>query len=169
MVSVRTVEVPMFTTDETYLLLTDPVARVGYWKDAPDRPHFATEFWGPGGIETVHREAGGWPHLVQLIAETVVDLTNNIGAREVDDGLMQRALDKAVVRGKNVLYELMQRESTLAGEWEYLLAFRKRDTQAPPDDEAICRSLRRRRLMQEDGDEWRLRVPLMQRWLRSQA
>jgi hypothetical protein len=32
-----------------------------------------------------------------------------------------------------------------------------------------ARSLRRRELMTVDGDEWRLRVPLMLRWLRAQG
>lgn len=51
----------------------------------------------------------------------------------------------------------------------YLRGFRRRDTQPPPDDEAIYTSLRRRLLVEEAGDQWRLRVPLMQRWLRQRA
>jgi hypothetical protein len=31
---------------------------------------FDPRFWGDGGIERIHTEAGGWPHLVQLLAET---------------------------------------------------------------------------------------------------
>jgi len=42
-------------------------------------------------------------------------------------------------------------------------------SQPPPEDEAIYTSLRRRLLVAEDGDQWRLRVPLMQRWLRRRA
>ena len=61
----------------------------------------------------------------------------------------------------------MRRESRLPGEWEYLSAFRKQETQPPPQDEAMARSLRRRLLVAEEGDAgpWRLRVPLMLRWL----
>ena len=83
---------------------------------------------------------------------------------------MERALDKAIVRGHNVLYELLHRECQLPGEWDYLERFKRLDAQAAPNgneaDEAIARSLRRRELMTVDGDEWRLRVPLMLRWLR---
>jgi hypothetical protein len=32
---------------------------------------------------------------------------------------MERALDRAIVSGHNVLYELLCRESTLPGEWGY--------------------------------------------------
>ena len=61
----------------------------------------------------------------------------------------------------------MHRESVLPGEWEYLSAFRKQETQPPPEDDAITRSLRRRLLVSEEGEGglWRLRVPLMRRWL----
>ena len=170
LVSARTIEVPPFTEAETRLLLTEPLRHSTLWsKDNPSRPRpsFPAEFWGPGGIERIHAEAGGWPHLVQLIAETVVDLLNDEGRRQVDPGLFERALDEAIVRGHNVLYELMRRESFLPGEWEYLSAFRKQETQPPPEDEAMARSLRRRMLVTMDDEvgQWRLRVPLMRRWL----
>jgi len=170
LVSVRTIEVPLFTKEETYLLLTDPMRySILGEKDSPQRPRFDASFWGKNGIERVHNEAGGWPHLVQLIAETIVDLINDEDKRQVDDDLFNQALDKAIVSGHNVLYQLMHRESTLPGEWEYLSAFRKRATQPPPDDENIYRSLRRRLLITEEGDEWRLRVPLMERWLKQRG
>jgi len=57
-------------------------------------------------------------------------------------------------------------ETPCSGEWDYLRAFRRHDTQPPPDDEAVHRSLRRRLLVVEENRAWRLRVPLMQRWLR---
>ncbi len=170
LVSARTLEVPMFTPEETRLLLTEPLKYSTLWaKDDPKRPRFAPEFWGDGGIERVHREAGGWPHLVQLIAETIVDLMNDEDTREVNAALLERALDKAIVSGHNVLYELVRRECALPGEWEYLSAFRKSEFQPPPEDEAIHRSLRRRLLVAEENGRWRLRVPLMLRWLRQRG
>jgi hypothetical protein len=169
-VSARTIEVPPFTQAETSLLLTEPLKSSTLWpKDDPSRarPSFPAEFWGRGGIERIHSEAGGWPHLVQLIAETLVDLLNDEGQSQVNDVLFERALEESVVRGQNVLYELMRRESILPGEWEYLFVFRRQETQPPPDDHAIRQSLRRRLLIHEDSDQgpWRLRVPLMRRWL----
>jgi hypothetical protein len=103
---------------------------------------------------------------VRLIAETIVDLINDEEAEVVRAAIMERALDKSIARGHNVLYELLRRESMLPGEWEYLLAFRKIETQPPPDDENIAASIRRRLLIDEDNGQWRLRVPLMARWLR---
>ena len=135
----------------------------------PNRPRFDASFWDDGGIDRIHAQAAGWPHLVQLIAETAVDLVNDSTDDRVTPDLMDRALDKAIVRGDAVLRLLMQTESQLPGEWEYLLGFRRRDTQPPPEDEAIYTSLRRRLLVQEDGDQWKLRVPLMLRWLRQRA
>jgi hypothetical protein len=170
LVSARTIEVPLFTPAETRLLLTEPMKFSPLWpKDDPKRPHFAPEFWGENGIERIQHEAGGWPHLVQLIAETIVDLINDETKRQVDAELFERSLNKAIVSGHNVLYQLMHGESTLPGEWEYLAAFRKREAQPPPENEAIYTSLRRRLLVEEENGEWRLRVPLMARWLKERG
>jgi hypothetical protein len=170
LVSARTIEVPPFTEAETRLLLTEPLKFSRLWPNdelSLPRPSFSAGFWGLGGIERIHAEAAGWPHLVQLIAETIVDLLDDEGDRQVDSGLFERALDEAIVRGHNVLYELMHRESFLPGEWEYISAFRKQAAQSPPEDDAIARSLRRRLLIIEEGSNgpWRLQVPLMHRWL----
>lgn len=170
LVSVRTIDVPAFSLRETRLLLTEPLKYSSLWpKDAPERPRFAPEFWSNGGIERIHKEAGGWPHLVQLIAETVVDLINEEDSSMVNAALLERALDIAIVRGHNVFYELMRRESSLAGEWDYLSRFRHYTTQSLPNDEAIYLSLRRRVLVEEENGEFRLRVPLMARWLRQRG
>jgi hypothetical protein len=172
LVSARTVEVPLFSDQETRLLLTEPFKHSSLWRDdepGRPRPRFESGFWGEGGIERIHGEAGGWPHLVQLIAETIVDLLNDEGGLQVTSPLMERALDRAIVSGHNVLYELLRRENTLPGEWEYLSKFRIHETQPQPDDEAIAQSLRRRLLVEEDSGQWRLRVPLMSRWLRKRG
>ena len=106
---------------------------------------------------------------MQLIAETIVDLLNDEGGLQVTSPLMERALDRAIISGHNVLYELLRRENTLPGQWEYLSKFRIRETQPLPDDEAIVQSLRRRLLVEEEAGQWRLRVPLMSRWLRTRG
>jgi hypothetical protein len=169
LVSTRTIRVPLFTTEETRLLLTEPLKYSTLWPSGDMRqirPNFLPGFWGKGGIDRIHAEAGGWPHLVQLIAETVIDLLNSGTSRHVDSNLLEKALSKAVARGHNVLSLLMRGESLLPGEWDYLKTFRGRDTQPPPHDEAVARSIRRRLLVEERDGAWRLRVPLMQRWLR---
>jgi hypothetical protein len=170
LVSARTIEVPLFTEAEIRALLTDPMHYSPLCQpDDARRPRFAPTLWGDGGIERIHAESGGWPHLVQLIAETVVDMLNDGTAPNADAALLDRALDEAIVAGETVLRELVQRESRLPGEWDYLRAFQRLDTQPPPQDEAIHRSLRRRLMVTEDNGLWRMRVPLMQRWLRQRA
>ena len=59
LVSARTVEVPPFTEDETRLLLTEPLKHSTLWPSDRERPHFSPAFWGDGGIERIHAEAGG--------------------------------------------------------------------------------------------------------------
>ena len=172
LVSARTIEVPLFSQQETRLLLTEPLKYSSLWRDddpGRPRPRFESGFWGEGGIERIHAEAGGWPHLVQLIAETVVDLFNDEAGKQVTSPLLERALDRAIVSGHNVLHELVRRESDMPGEWVYLSKFRVRETQPPPDDEAIARSLRRRLLVTEETGQWLLSVPLMARWLRQRG
>jgi hypothetical protein len=170
LVSARTIEMPLFSPAETHALLTEPLQYSPLWqKNDPARPRFAPALWGDNGIERIHAESAGWPHLVQLIAETVIDLLNEGTQPHADAALLERALDKAIVSGDTVLRELMERESHLPGEWDYLRGFLRRDTQPPPEDEALHRSLRRRLLVVEDNGAWRLRVPLMQRWLRQRG
>lgn len=161
----------MFTLAETDLLLTEPPKYSAPWpKDSIGRPRFQSDFWGDGGIKRIHQEAGGWSYLVQLIAETVLNLINEKkDIRQVDAVLLGRALKIAIARGYNFLYYVMRQESTLPGEWEYLAAFRKRETQPLPDNEAIYTLLRRRLLVEEENGEWRLRVPLMARWLKERG
>jgi hypothetical protein len=166
LVSARTIEIPFFTLDETRLLLTDPLKHSPLFQRAGERPRFAPELWGTGGIERIHAEAAGWPHLLQLVAETLVDFLNQEGASAVTTSLLERALDDATSSGQNVLYQLMRGECSLAGEWEYLSAFRRMEEQYAPEDDAIRQSLLRRQLIVADGERWRLRAPLMARWLR---
>jgi hypothetical protein len=170
LVSARTIELPLFSREETTLLLTDPLQHSRFWREKDrQRPRFASAFWGEQGIERIHAEAGGWPHLVQLIAETAIDLVNDSDRRELDAALLERALEQAIVKGHNVLYELSRRESRLPGEWEYLRGFAGSERQPPPADPRVYASLRRRLLLVESAGECVLRVPLMRRWLIERA
>ncbi|HEV7517702.1 MAG TPA: AAA family ATPase [Thermoanaerobaculia bacterium] len=167
LVSARTLEVTPFEPAETRLLLTEPLQQSSLWNTVEtERPRFEPGFWGESGIERIQAETGGWPHLVQLVAETVIDLLNDTEKTRVDEALLERALDRAVVRGNNVFSELVEKESRLPGEWDYLCGFRSAATLSPPADLAIDRSLRRRRLVLEEDGRFRLRAPLMARWLR---
>ena len=77
LVSVQTIEVSLFTENETRLLLTDPLKQSPlYTGDAERRPRFDPSFWGEGGIEWIQAQTAGWPHLVQLLASVAVDLAN---------------------------------------------------------------------------------------------
>ena len=169
LVSARTVEVLPFTPAETRQLLTDPMRHSRLWQDEAKRPRFAADFWGTDGIDRIHADAGGWPHLVQLLAETAVDVVNAEGATGVTDEMYGRVREKAVVRGDTVLRQLLLGEVKSPGEREYLTRFRKLDDQPPPDDEAVERSIRRRLLVEAAGGRWRLRVPLMRQWLRDRG
>jgi hypothetical protein len=170
LVSVRTIEVPPFSAAETRLLLTEPLRESPLFRDdEARRPRFDAAFWGEHGIEWIHQQTGGWPHLVQLVAGTAVDLVNEANVQALDRAMLERAVERSMVDGDTVLRQLMRGESELPGEWEYLTGFRSKEEQPPPQNEAIFQSLRRRQLITEEGGIWRLRVPLMQRWLRARG
>jgi hypothetical protein len=163
LVSAITVDVLEFTEAESRLLLTEPFT---YSTDSRKRVRrFDDEFWGAGGVEHIHSEAGGWPHLVQLIAQTIVDTVNDYNVRVADPKLREHAIERAVDLGADVIDELLRREGSCE-EWEYLRRFRDCESQRAPADERIARSILRRRLVVAENGEWRLRVPFMRRWLR---
>jgi hypothetical protein len=169
-VSLRTVELLPFSEAETRLLLTEPMRHSGLWRDnKANRPRFDAAFWGEGGIERIHHETAGWPHLVQLLAERAVYLVNLRGFRACTPEVLGEAIADAIASGDAVLRQLVYSENRLADEWEYLKEFRTHDFQEPPADETIYQSLRRRLMVTEEDGRWRMRVPLMQRWLRERG
>jgi len=168
LVSIRTIEVPPFSAAETRVLLTEPLKESPLFERGALRPRYDAAFWSEGGIEWIHEQTAGWPHLVQLLAGTAVDLVNDANVAALDRQMLQKAAERSIVDGDTVLRQLMRGESELPGEWDYLVGFRKKDEQQPPQDEAIFQSLRRRQLVTAGG-MWRLRVPLMQRWLRKRG
>jgi hypothetical protein len=173
LVSVRTIEVPPFTPAETRLLLSDPLkySRRPKAREALGPDRFGARFWGEGGIERIHEEAGGWPHLVQLVAATAVDLCNRDGRTSADAALLEEAFSKAVVSGDSVLAELMlYRSDEYPDAWAYLSAFRNSARQCPPENDAVRLVLKRHLLVKETDDgRWELRVPLMARWLKERT
>ena len=173
LISTRTVEMPFFSLAETRTLLTDPLQHSTLFQDPSlhtPRPTFTEAFWGPQGIQRIQQQTVGWPHLVQLLAETLLELCNQESAKQVDDALFARALDKAIIKGHNLFDYLLHHDaSNSANEWAYLSAFRHHDWQAPPEDQDIYQSLRRRQLVSEEKGQWRLHTPLMAHWLKQRG
>ncbi|MCG8459898.1 MAG: hypothetical protein MI919_26760, partial [Holophagales bacterium] len=167
LVSARTIDIEPFSFEETYILLTEPMKHSPLWQDdEANRPSFHQDFWGEDGIKHIHRETGGWPHLVQLVAESAVDLVNDAGSNSIHLELLELSLKKAVRIGHAVFHQLLNGESHLPGEWSYLREFAVSEIQPPPRSREVLQSLRRRLLVEPEGDGWRLRAPIMGRWLR---
>ena len=174
LISVRTLEVPLFTPEETHLLLTQPLKHSALREeDKAKSALFWREFWGEDGLARIHAESGGWPYFVQLIAETAVTLANESAsvAKPLPAALLERALDESVSRGRNAFHQLLRSQCREgSGEWEYLAEFARGESQPPPAAAETRRLLKRRQLLTETpGSEWRLVVPLMARWLRKEG
>jgi hypothetical protein len=169
LISVQTIEIPPFTEAETRLLLTDPLQRSPLYARDARRPRFESSFWGEGGIEWIHAQTAGWPHLVQLLASVAVDFANESETARLDGRALEEVARRAVVSGDLVLRQLVHGESQSDTERAYIAGFRTRHSQPPPDDEATFQSLRNREIIAEDGGVWRLKVPLMQQWLRTRG
>ena len=73
------------------------------------------------------------------------------------------------MQGDNVMIQLLENESKLPNEWEYLLGFKTQETQPLPANPAIVSSLQHRLLIRVEDDQVRLRVPLMQMWMQERA
>ena len=173
LISVRTLEVPLFTLEETHLLLTEPLKHSALrGEDKTKSALFWREFWSEDGITRIHAQSGGWPYFVQLIAETAVALANESapGAKPLPPTLLERALDESVSRGRNAFHQLLHSQCRVQGEWAYLAEFARRETQPSPADAEVRRLLKRRQLLTETpSGEWRLVVPLMARWMRKEV
>ena len=151
LVSLRTIEVPPFSEAETRLLLTEPLEAIASATSEDDAraPSLRRRLLGRRRDRVDSRSRPrGWPHLVQLLAGTAVDLVNEAnvtltGSRRCWSG---RRINRSSTATR-VLRQLMRGESELPGEWDYLAGFRSKDEQAPPADEAIFQSLRRRQLV----------------------
>jgi len=170
LVSAQTIEIPPFSLAETRLLLTDPLKQSPlYARDTEKRPRFDSGFWGEDGIEWVHEKTAGWPHLVQLLASTAVDHANESVADSLDKKMLETVAEKSVVLGDTVLRQLLRGETKSDAEAAYIAGFRTKDTQPAPTDEATHQSLRHRQIMTEENNHWRLKVPLMQQWLRTRG
>ena len=170
LISVQTIEIPPFTETETRLLLTDPLRLSPlYSRDAERRPRFNSNFWGEGGIAWIHAQTAGWPHLVQLLASGAVDFANELETTCLNRQALEEVARRAIVSGDMVFHQLVHGESQSEAERAYIAGFRTRDRQSPPEDDATLRSLRLREIIAEDGSVWRLKVPLMQQWLRTRG
>ena len=73
--------------------------------------------------------------------------------------MLEAAFTRAVGRGDAVLRQLVEGENRFEGERTYL-GFRDRETQPPPDAADVRAALRRRRLVLDGAEGWRLRAPL---------
>jgi hypothetical protein len=174
LISVRTVDVPVFTPDETRWLLTEPLRHSKLNPEAKTKSAlFWHEFWGDRGIARIQAESGGWPYFAQLIAESAVTLANDVapGISPFPTSLLDRALDECVSRGRIAFHQLLWPPGEeRSRERDYLAKFAWCETQPPPADVQTRHLLKQRQLVTTTPNgEWRLVVPLMARWLRKEA
>jgi hypothetical protein len=115
LISVRTLEVPLFTPEETHLLLTQPLKHSALREEEKAKSAlFWREFWGEDGITRIHAESGGWPYFVQLIAETCVDLMNEGETRRVTPELLEKELATATDESRQKQLEMYRGAVTCA-------------------------------------------------------
>jgi hypothetical protein len=170
LISIRTIEIPQFSLEETRCLLTEPMRHSDQWDpNDPKRPGFSPNFWGEKNITRIFKASGGWPHLVQLLAETAIDLCNDESREKITPDILDRVMAKAVVAGDTVLRQLLKGESDKA-EWDYIRGFIRQTIQPPPKDDTIYQKLRHRQIIAQTANgDWYLRVPLMQHWLQKRG
>ena len=165
LVSTRTVEVPPFTPDETYLLLTDPLKFSPLFNADQERPRFDPAVWGTHGIERIQNDCAGWPHLVQLMAETIINYLREQGRDRLGEGEYAHCLDLAARAGHNLFHELIIKECAYPEEHTWLEGFTAKVHQKAPDHDPSLANLKRRALIRETDEGWTMIAPLMRHWL----
>ena len=173
----RQVEVRPFSPAETHQLLTEPMRHAQAFGDrTPALAGFFLEtgFWPEPMIARIQHETQGWPALVQGVAKQVIARCNRDKVLRPSDEILAGALDAVLGSMDPTLQQLLLFYSNLpatekaAG--EYLRGFRTADTLPPPTDGDIRRLLERHELISvTETGAWRLRVPLMLRWLRKRG
>ena len=164
------VTVRPFTEAETQELLTEPLkhARAFGARPLPEQAFFKN-FWKPGMIEAIHRESQGWPALVQGLAREICRECTTRNVLEPEHAILEPAFQRACSSLDSTLATLLLKQETKeparsASRW--LQGFRTTHEQAPPEDEAVRDLLKRHELIADlNAPLWRLRVPLMQRYL----
>ena len=101
-----------------------------------------------------------------LLAETAVDIANDKAIHSLDKSHYGQIFDESVEKGHTVFDWLIVRECKNDKELGYLEGFRDKDYQPEPEDREVRQSLRHRQLCIEENGQWRLRAPLMGRWLK---
>ena len=166
------IEVRPFSAAETHQLLTEPLKFANAFGDrTPPQADFfvKNEFWAPGMIERIQHESQGWPALVQGIAKEVVAACNRRKVLQANDALLDEALDAVLTSVDGTLQELLLQQARQEPEKSaslFIRAFRTTEEQSPPAEDAVRQLLQRHELVVPTASgAWRLRVPLMQRWL----
>ncbi len=173
----RQVNVRPFSMPETHQLLTEPMRHAQAFGDrTPAMAGFFLEtgFWPEPIIARIQHETQGWPALVQGVAKQVITLCNRAKVLRPTDEILEGALDAVLDSMATTFQQLLLFSGSLqdtekrAG--EYLRGFRTADTLPLPTDGDIRRLLERHELMTAtETGEWRLRVPLMLRWMRKRG
>lgn len=166
----ETVVVHPFKLEETRELLTDPLkfATAFGASELPEQQFFLT-FWKPGMLEAIHEQTQGWPALVQGCAREVCRLCNDRHVLESEEAMLEPSFDEVCSTMDTTFATLLltmeqQEPARSAGTW--IKGFRKLKEQVPPTDERVRDLLKRHELIADiNAPLWRLRVPLMQRYL----
>ena len=71
------------------------------------RPRFKPTFWGEDGLEWIHTQTAGWSHLVQLLTNIAVDLTDEPWADYLDREALGLAGSRSVVLGDTSVKQIV--------------------------------------------------------------
>ncbi|MEN8906141.1 MAG: hypothetical protein ABF289_09325, partial [Clostridiales bacterium] len=163
LISLKTIEVPFFTLDEVRTLLVKPYKFSGI-NEIKDTK---IEIWNDELIDIIYKETAGWPFFVQEVAnKAIVFLNENNNGEVLNKDLLEMALEKVTESVYNNFNQLLNEESKIEGEWDYILNFSENKFQNKPSNYKIRESLKRRYIVDEVNGKYKLKVPLMERWLK---
>jgi len=111
---------------------------------------------------------GAWPRAERdgLPVLSSADLPGLAGFLDACNRRLEQVAEEAVGYGDAVLRQLLRPEDGSDAEWRYLRRFRDHRSLPRPENSKVEQALLRRWMLVEEGEGYRLRVPLMGRWLR---
>jgi hypothetical protein len=119
-------------------------------------------------VDQIKTQTSGHPYLLQLVCSAVVEESNAQKTLQVDGRLLDAALDRALDQGEPYFHNIWHEMAGPDGQ-PFLRQVAQADAPLPLGPHPALSRLVRRRILAQIDAEYRIEVPLVQRWLRERV
>ena len=119
-------------------------------------------------VNKILAQTYGHPYLLQLVCSAVVEESNARKTLQVDASLLAAALTRALDQGEPYFHNIWHEMAGPDGQ-PFLRQVAQADMPLSLDSHPALNRLVRRRILVQNNGEYRVEVPLVQRWLRERV